>query len=138
MRSRDAPENTARPVEISSTFVEVFSTVQPTKSALPATRSSAPVKSSKAKAKAPKDSRAKRPPNIGGYTWRKDGAGWELRKTIYVDDGTGSKIRKRPYVARMAKAVFSEMKRRHKGAALEKAIAQWIAERDRQEEGYGR
>jgi hypothetical protein len=63
--------------------------------------------------------------------WRKDGAGWELRKTVYIEDGTGSKIRKRPYVARMAKAVFQEMKRQHKGAALERAIAEWIAERDR-------
>jgi hypothetical protein len=31
----------------------------------------------------------------------------------------------------MAKAVFQEMKKRHKGAALERAIAQWIADHDR-------
>jgi hypothetical protein len=31
----------------------------------------------------------------------------------------------------MAKAVFQEMKRKHKGTALEKAIAQWIEEHDR-------
>ncbi|HEU0183803.1 MAG TPA: hypothetical protein VFS27_00710, partial [Blastocatellia bacterium] len=75
--------------------------------------------------------KAGKPPQPDGYMWRKDGAGWELRRTIYVDDGTGSKVRKRPYVARMAKDVFSEMKRRHKGAALEKAIAAWIAEHDK-------
>ena len=94
-------------------------------------RAKAPAKSSKPKAKAPKEKRGSRPPNSGGYTWRKDDAGWELRKTVYVEDGTGSKVRKRPYVARMAKAVYQEMKRKHKGAALERAIAQWIAEHDR-------
>jgi hypothetical protein len=96
-----------------------------------ATRAKAPVKSSKTKAKAPKEKRSSRPPNSGGYVWRKDGAGWELRKTVYVEDGTGSKVRKRPYVARMAKAVFQDMKRKHKGGALEKAIAAWIEDHDR-------
>jgi hypothetical protein len=81
--------------------------------------------------KKPRDSKAKKPPQPDGYMWRKDGAGWELRKTVYVEDGTGSKVRKRPYVARMAKAVFAEMKRKHKGAALERAIAEWIADHDR-------
>jgi hypothetical protein len=83
------------------------------------------------KTRKPRDSKAKKPPQPDGYLWRKDGAGWELRKTVYVEDGTGSKIRKRPYVARMARAVFSEMKKRHKGAALERAIAEWIADHDR-------
>jgi hypothetical protein len=36
-----------------------------------------------------------------------------------------------PYVAHLSKSAFQEMKRRHRGAALEKAIAQWVADHDR-------
>ena len=65
-----------------------------------------------------------------GYHWRKDGAGWELRKDIYIEDN-GVRKRKQPYVAHLSRSVFQAMKRQHKGAALERAIAEWIAEHDR-------
>jgi hypothetical protein len=81
--------------------------------------------------KKPSQKRSSKPPKTDGYLWRKDGAGWELRKTVYVDDGTGSKVRKRPYVARMARDVFLDMKKRHKGGALERAIQEWIEAHDR-------
>jgi hypothetical protein len=34
-------------------------------------------------------------------------------------------------VAHLSKSAFGELKRKHKGAALEKAIAQWIEDHDR-------
>lgn len=88
------------------------------------------VKRSKQKSKAPKRRQSARPPTVAGYTWRKDGAGWQLRKTIYESDGTGTAKRRRPYVAHLSKSAFAEMKRSHRGAALERAIAQWIEEHD--------
>ena len=36
-----------------------------------------------------------------------------------------------PYVEHLSKSAFQEMKRAHRGAALERAVAEWIAERDR-------
>jgi hypothetical protein len=41
------------------------------------------------------------------------------------------KQRKRPYLGHLSKTAFGELKRKHKGAALERAIAEWIAEHDR-------
>ncbi len=78
----------------------------------------------------PKQRKSARPPAVSGYSWRKDGAGWQLRKSIYESDGTGTTKRRRPYVAHLSKSAFGELKRKHKGAALERAIAEWIAERD--------
>jgi len=66
-----------------------------------------------------------------GYTWRKDGAGWELRKSVYDVDDTGKRKRRLPYVAHLSKSAFQEIKRRNKGAALPSAIAQWIADHDK-------
>lgn len=114
----------------------------PAKSASTDTRISSPAKVGKQKAKPPsegkpkksrlpKDRRRARPPNVAGYTWRKDGAGWELRKSVYVVGDTGIRKRRLPYVAHLSKSAFQELKRQHKGAALSSAIAQWIAERDR-------
>ena len=76
-------------------------------------------------APSPRHSRTKKPPTVTGYHWRNDGAGFELRKTVY--DG---EKRRQPYVAHLSKAAFAEMKTAHKGAALDDAIARWIAERD--------
>jgi hypothetical protein len=83
------------------------------------------------KARLPKEKRRVRPPAVTGYTWRKDGAGWELRKSVYVVSDTGIRKRRLPYVAHLSKSAFGELKRKHRGAALERAIAQWIEERDR-------
>jgi hypothetical protein len=71
--------------------------------------------------------RAKKPPKPDGYSWRRDGSGFELRKAVYVETDTGIKKRKLPYVGRLSKSAFAEMKRRHKGAKLEQAISDWIA-----------
>jgi hypothetical protein len=106
------------------------------------TRISKPVKAGKQKAKAtsegkrkkpnlPKEKRRARPPKVAGYTWRKDGAGRELRKSIYVVSDTGIRKRRLPYVAHLSKSAFQELKRRHKGAALEMAIAEWIEYHDK-------
>ena len=106
------------------------------------TRITSPVKSSELMAKRksdtgikrtrkPQSSRTQKPPKMTGYTWRRDGSGFELRKAVYDVDDTGIKKRKLPYVAHLSKTAFADMKKRHKGAALERAIAEWIAEHDR-------
>jgi hypothetical protein len=79
----------------------------------------------------PPSQKAKKPPQPSGYFWRKDGAGWELRKSVVVTGNNGEKKRKQPYVAHMSREAFGGLKRRHKGVALERAIAQWIADHDR-------
>jgi len=110
----------------------------PPKKAPTGTRTSKPVKRSKhetkekpKKARMPKGKKSARPPKVSGYSWRRDGAGFELRKTIYEDTGTGTKKRRRPYVAHLSKTAFAELKRKHRGAALERAISAWIADHDR-------
>jgi hypothetical protein len=79
----------------------------------------------------PKQKRAAKPPTVTGYHWRRHGAGWDLRKDVYVTSHDGERKRKQPYLAHMSREAFGELKRAHKGAALERAIAQWIAEHDR-------
>ena len=83
------------------------------------------------RAKKPKASKSKKPPQPSGYFWRKDGAGWELRKSVFVTGNNGEKKRKQPYVAHMSREAFQDLKRQHRGAQLEKAIQQWIADHDR-------
>jgi hypothetical protein len=98
------------------------------------TGTSNPAKALKQRGKAapkPKGKKGARPPTVNGYSWRKDGAGWQLRKSVYEASGTGTTKRRRPYVAHLSKSAFAEMKRHHRGAALKRAIAQWIEEHDR-------
>ena len=52
-----------------------------------------------------------------------------MRKAVYVEEN-GVRKRKQPYVAHLSREAFKELKRQHRGAALEQAIAQWIAEHD--------
>jgi hypothetical protein len=101
------------------------------------TRNSSPVKRSKQstsdkpkRARTPSQKRAKKPASVTGYFWRKEGAGWDLRKSVYVTGNNGERKRKQPYVAHMSQEAFRELKRKHKGAALDRAIAAWIAEHD--------
>jgi hypothetical protein len=54
-----------------------------------------------------------------------------LRKDVYVTSHDGERKRKQPYVAHLSRETFRELKRQHKGAALERAIADWIAEHDK-------
>ena len=97
----------------------------------PAKQSSkTPGKGTRKTGRMPRQKRQAKPPSVTGYHWRKNTAGWELRKDIYVEEN-GVRKRKQPYVAHLSRSAFQEMKRRHKGAALEKAIAQWIADHDR-------
>jgi hypothetical protein len=81
--------------------------------------------------KKPTQKQAKKPPCAPGYFWRRHGVGWDLRRDIYVTSHDGVKKRKQPYVAHMSQEAFRELKRQHKGAALERAIQGWIAEHDR-------
>jgi hypothetical protein len=83
------------------------------------------------KVKKPKGKSTTKPPKPSGYFFRKDGAGWELRKDVYVTGNDGVKKRKQPYVAHLSREAFSELKKRHKGKSLDAAIQQWIAEHDR-------
>jgi hypothetical protein len=76
MKARDAPESLVNPPDHIPPNYQISAPTPAPKLAPTATRANKVVEPSKLKAKAPKDSRAKRPPNVGGYTWRKDGAGW--------------------------------------------------------------
>jgi len=79
----------------------------------------------------PKGKATKKPHQPGGYEWRREGAGWDLRKVVWVETATGGKQRKRPYLGHLSKSAFGELKRKHKGTALERAIQEWIEEHDR-------
>jgi len=79
----------------------------------------------------PSQKQTKKLPCSPGFFWRRHGAGWDLRRNIYVTSHDGVKKRKQPYVAHLGREEFAEMKKRHKGAALERAIAEWIEEHDR-------
>lgn len=65
-----------------------------------------------------------RPPSVTGYHWRSDGAGWELRRTIFIEGR-----RTHRYVGHLSKSAYREMKRQHKGAGFAEALADWIAEK---------
>src|SRR5262249_26948575 len=92
---------------------------------------SSPVKSAKLITSRPSRT-AKKPPTVGGYNWKSDSSGFALRKVVYViDPDTGIKRRKLPRIGHLSKSAFGELKRKHRGAALERAIAQWIEEHDR-------
>jgi len=74
---------------------------------------------------------AKKPPNVKGYSWRSDSSGFALRKTLYVVNGdTGIRKRRLQRIGHLSNSAFTEMKKRHRGAALERAIQNWIAEHD--------
>jgi hypothetical protein len=142
MTTRDGPENRSHDV---TSFAQA-TVPQKSHDATVATPKTAPKKAPasrlistpKAKTdtgikrtKKPPTSKAKKPPKPDGYTWRRDGSGFELRKSVYETDDTGIRKRRLPYMAHLSKTAFAEMKKRHKGAALEKAIAEWIADHDR-------
>jgi hypothetical protein len=97
------------------------------------TRGSKPVKScglTTQRTPKPKSKADRKPPTAGGYEWRKNGAGWDLRKVVYVEDATSGKQRKRPYLGHLSRSAFADMKKTNRGARFEKAIAQWIADHD--------
>jgi hypothetical protein len=50
---------------------------------------------------------------------------------VYAVIDTGVRKRRLPYVAHLSKSAFQELKRRHKGATLERALAAWIVDHDR-------
>jgi hypothetical protein len=79
----------------------------------------------------PRASKVKKPIASSGFFFRKNGAGWDLRRDIYVTSHDGERKRKQPYVAHMSAEAFRELKRQHKGAALDRAVAAWIADHDR-------
>ena len=142
MQTRASPELMQTPAQGLANSQHNMQPIYQPKPAPTDTRISAPAKRSKQKAKSasegkrkkprlPKEKRRARPPKVTGYTWRKDGAGWELRKSVYVETDTGIRKRRLPYVAHLSKSAFQEMKRAHRGAALERAIAEWITDHDR-------
>jgi hypothetical protein len=127
MQARDGPEITP-PVVIETAPADTPRV----------TRNDKPVKAEKGRSQAtskkprlPGGSRSAKPPGAAGYHRRKNGAGWELRKGVYVTRNDGSRQRKQPFVAHLSREAFGEMKRKHRGASLEKAIAQWIEDHDR-------
>ena len=102
------------------------------------TRNKTPAKSSelmgkpaRKRTRLPGQKRQAKPPSVTGYHWRREGVGWDLRKDVYVTGNNGEKKRKQPYVAHLSREAFRELKRKHRGAALERAIAHWIEEHDR-------
>src|SRR5262245_40144455 len=81
------------------------------------------------RARKPSQKAAKKPPKPAGFFWRKNGAGWDLRRDTYVTSNGGERKRKQPFVAHMGAETFRELKRQHKGSGLERAIQAWIEER---------
>jgi hypothetical protein len=80
----------------------------------------------------PSQKAAKKPPASSGFFFRKNGAGWDLRRDTYVTSHDGEKKRKQPYVAHMSREAFGELKKANKSpAALERAIADWIRSHDK-------
>ena len=88
------------------------------------------LQSARKTARKPSQKRAAKPPTVTGYHWRKDGAGWDLRKDVYIEEN-GVRKRKQPYIAHLSKEAFRELKKQYRGARLEQGIARWIAEHDR-------
>src|SRR5262245_44011004 len=101
MRTRDAP-GIVNPAPVIQPRIEPFQSAdsriekQPTQPGF-VTRNEPPVKPSKLMAKPqsertrkterkPSQKRAAKPPAVTGYHWRKDGAGWDLRKDVYVEE----------------------------------------------------
>ena len=115
MQARDGPEMMANPAP----FV--------TRHETPVSRSELMPK----RVKKPTQKQIKNPPCAPGYFWRRHGVGRDLRRDIYVMSHDGVKKRKQPYVAHMSQEAFRELKRQHKGAALERAIADWISSHDK-------
>jgi len=119
MQARDGPQNHAvGPLQLETNHPPLV------------TRNEKTVSRSKLMGK-PKQKRTSKPAPVTGYHWRKNGAGWDLRKNVYVTSNDGTKKRKQPYVAHLSREAFQEMKRRHKGASLERAITQWVEDHDR-------
>lgn len=134
MQARDGPEN--------ASFIRNEDVIIPDKTTHFAPVKTAPVSrliptpkrqavTGNKRTRKPRSTKTKKPPKSDGYFWRKDGAGWELRKDIYVTGNNGEKKRKQPYVAHMSRETYGELRRKHKGAALERAIAEWIAAHDK-------
>ena len=133
MKARDAPElMQSRADDLADSRHNMQPIYQP-KTARSVTRNARPAKSSELRpqrTKKPKRKRAAKPPAVTGYHFRQHGAGWDLRKDVYVTSHDGVRKRKQPYLSHLSREAFRELKRQHRGAALEKAIAEWIAEHD--------
>lgn len=130
MKARDGPDLASPDAYTPALGVQTSAP----KTARSVTRNEKPAKSSKLMGKRtrkPTQKRAAKPPAVSGYHWRRHGAGWDLRKDVYVTSHDGVRKRKQPYVAHLSREAFGELKRKHRGAALERAIAQWIADHDK-------
>ncbi len=51
---------------------------------------------------------------------------WDGHRSVDVYTENGIRKRRRPYVAHLSRTAFGELKRKHRGAALERAIAELI------------
>lgn len=87
-----------------------------------------------AKTKKPKTKTAKKPPSPPGYFFRQHGAGWDLRRDTYVTSHDGERKRRQPFVAHMSAETYRELKRQHRGAALERAVFDWISSHNKRGE----
>jgi len=127
MQVRDGPETTPQMPVILPSFTAP--TVTPVSRLIPTPKRASATSGSKPRK--PSQKAAKKPPQSSGYEWRKNGAGWDLRKVVWIESATSGKQRKRPYLGHLSKSAFGELKRKHKGAALDAAIQQWIEAHDR-------
>ncbi len=119
MQARDGPEIQSHDATVSVPVV--------TRNESPVSRSELMPK----RTRRPTQKKAAKPVTVPGYSWRKNGAGWDLRKDVYVTSNNGEKKRKQVYVAHLSQEAFRELKRQNKGAALERAIQGWIEEHDK-------
>lgn len=121
--STDPAKGESKPLELMASAKSVTgSRMKPKRSPAEVSKADS-VTGSKAVA-APAKKRTVKPPAITGYHWRDDGAGWQLRKAV-----TENGKRKFRYVGHLSKSAYRELKRAHKGAALNDALAKWVAGR---------
>jgi hypothetical protein len=78
----------------------------------------------------PNEDEAERPPNVGNYFFERNGAGWQCKEVVYVQDvATGLNKRQRPYIAYLSRKRWQGMKAQYKEVELEIALLYWIDER---------
>ena len=78
----------------------------------------------------PNEDEAERPPNVGNYFFERNGAGWQCKEVVYVQDvATGATKRQRPYVAYLSRKTWQQMTAKHPPAELEANLLSWIEEK---------
>jgi hypothetical protein len=68
-----------------------------------------------------------KPPKLsGGYFFRQNGKGWDIRRSVIDENGE----RKQPYISYLSESNWREMTKANRtDAELRKALTEWLSER---------